>query len=202
MIQFNNGHSTVIGLTRSGKTYATQKSLLDYKNERRGVLFFNTQHETMPYYTKATGYTNMKELIASLKRGEKINYLPNTDIDIRQSELEYIINQLYKVQGLNIVLAVDEVHLYEKEALKALVRVATTGLRYGITGVWISQRPANIDNTLMTQSNQFIIFKTNMENGYMKRYGIPGEEIKEKLEGKKYNYCVYDFNELKGPFRV
>ncbi len=202
LINFKNGHSTVIGITRSGKTYATKKSL---EKVKEGVLFFNTQYEEMPTnFIKVNAYDDVKVIINALKANKKINYIPQLDSNIRDKELIYLIDNLYKRNSeKRIYLVVDEVHLYEKESLKALVKVATTGLRFGIYGIWISQRPANIDNTLMTQSNQFVIFATNMENSYFDRYGIPAEKIKEKLKaGGQFAYCIYDFMEVRGSYKV
>lgn len=203
LINFKSGHSTVIGITRSGKTYATMESL---KAVKEGVLFFNTQLEDLSSnFIKVTANDNIKILINALNNGKKINYSPSLDSRIREKELKYIIDNLYIRSKLDkkIYLVVDEVHLYEKESLKSLIQVATTGLRYNIFGVWISQRPANIDNTLMTQSNQFILFKTNMEGEYFKRYGIPADKIKDLLEkGGKFSYCTYDFIEVYGPYKV
>lgn len=200
LINFENGHSTIIGITRSGKTYATKKSL---EKVKEGVIFFNTQYEEMPSsFIKVNAKDDIKVIINALKANKKINYIPQLNGNIRDKELIYLVNSLYRRNSeKKIYLVVDEVHLYEKETLKALIKVATTGLRFGIYGIWISQRPANIDNTLMTQSNQFIIFKTNMESSYFDRYGIPSEEIKSRLK-ENYSYCIYDFIEVRGPYKV
>lgn len=201
MIDFQGGHTTVIGLTRSGKTYATKKSL---EKAGKAVLFFNTQHEDMPKsFVVADGDNHYEQLNRALKQMKKINFLPDTDTTIAQKQLAYLINKLYDGSKHDMILVVDEIHLFEKEALKNCIRVATTGLRFGITGVWISQRPANINNTLMTQSNQFVIFETNMESNYFKQYGIPHEDIRQRLEqGGKYSYCTYNFKDVKGPDKV
>lgn len=202
LINFSKGHSTVIGITRSGKTYATKKSLA---NVKEGVLFFNTQLEQMPNtFIKVSNNDSMAVIKKAIEKGRKINYLPSIDSEIRQKELVYIIQCLYTRNSTKkLYLVIDEVHLYEKEALKSLVQVATTGIRFGIHGIWISQRPANVDNTLMSQSNQFIIFKTNMESQYFDRYGIPSDIIKQKLEkAGEYSYCTYDFMNVEGAFKV
>lgn len=201
LVNFENGHSTVIGITRSGKTYATKKSL---EKVKEGVIFFNTQYEEMPSsFIKVNAKDDIRVIINALKANKKINYIPQLDSSIRDKELIHLVDSLYRRDSeKRIYLVVDEVHLYEKETLKALIKVATTGLRFGIHGIWISQRPANIDNTLMTQSNQFVIFKTNMESGYFDRYGIPAEQIREKLGDITYSYCIYDFMDLRGPYKV
>lgn len=204
VIDFTGGHTTVIGITRSGKTYATQKSLAA---QPKGVLFFNTQYEDLPGYTQANKQNDFKQLARAIQAGKKINYLPSTVQKEADVELAYLVSCCYDYRDnlLNGILAVDEVHLWNnhKRALKELIRVATTGLRFGITGVWISQRPALIDNTLMSQSNQFIIFDTNMEASYFKRYGIPHEDIQARIEqGGQYSFCRFDSKTVTGPVKV
>lgn len=201
LIDFSKGHSTVIGITRSGKTYATKESL---KKVKEGVLFFNTQLENMPdNFLKANKKTRIDVIIKALNKGLKVNYEPDTEQEVREKELEILIRAMYQKGLKKKYIVVDEVHLYKKEGLKSMIQVATTGLRFGIAGIWISQRPANIDNTLMTQSNQFIIFNTNMESEYFKRYGIPADEIKSRIEKKgAFSYCTYDFMQVEGAFKV
>lgn len=195
-----DGHTTTLGITRSGKTWATKKSL---KARKEGVIFFNTQHEDMPGFTEASRENTWQQVSGILNRGGKVNYKPAFDEDVRNKELCLLIDRIHNGTERNIIIAVDEVHLFDKTAQKAMIRVATTGLRFGIKGVWISQRPANIDNTLMTQSNQFVIFKLNMESAYLDRYRMPSDEIKRKIEsGGQYAYVVYDWESLKGPFKV
>ena len=198
----SQGHNTVVGMTRSGKTYAVKKSL---ERVKEGVLFFNTQLEEMPSnFMRVTANDNINVIKRALKNNYHINYEPTRDADIRGKELSFLVQALYE-RGTEkkVYFVVDEVHLFEKEPLKKLIEIATTGLRFGINGIWISQRPARIDNTLMTQSNQFVIFNVNMENGYFERYGIPYDAIKEKLnQGGQYSYCIYDFESIEGPFKV
>ncbi|HET6527340.1 MAG TPA: hypothetical protein VFG39_01180 [Balneolaceae bacterium] len=199
LIEFD-GHTTLMGITRSGKTYAAKKSLAA---QSCGVLFFNTQHEQMPGFTKADKSNTWEQIKALLDKGQKVAYFPAFEDELRDKELGYLIGKLHDGTEKNVIVAVDEVHLFGKQGQKDMIKVATTGLRFGVKGVWLSQRPANIDNTLMTQSNQFVIFKLNMEGAYLDRYRMPSEEIKNKIEqGGQYNYVVYDWDTLKGPFKA
>lgn len=201
MIDFTGGHTTVIGITRSGKTYATQKSLLA---QPLGVLFFNTQHEEMERFTLADKRNDFRQISKRINGGGKVDYRPDTMPEMAEKELSYIIDNLFLTRtDKPMILAVDEVHLYRQAGLKQCIRLATTGLRFGLTGVWISQRPANIDNTLMTQSHLFVIFDTNMEANYFKRYGIPQEDIQRRIRsGGQYSYCTYDWKTVMGPGKV
>jgi hypothetical protein len=202
LIDLKDGHTTVIGLTRSGKTVAVKESL---KGLSCGALFFNTQLETMPNgFIRADGTSTMGKIKAAIEKGYKVNFVPSTDLMVQQKQLECIIQCLYDGRSREMVLVVDEVHLFnDRDIKRQLIRVATTGLRFGIHGVWISQRPAKIENTLMTQSNKFVMFQLNMEFQYLKGHHIPGEEVAAILKkAGKYAYCEFDWREINGPFKV
>lgn len=203
LIPFDEGITTVVGRTRSGKTYGTMKSLAA---ERRGVLFFNTQWEDVPKgFVKADGKNTFDQIRETLRKGKKVNFLPSTVDSVRKAQLTFLINNFFDGSMDDFFFVVDEVHLYtdDKAAKAALVRLATTGVRFGKRGVWISQRGAKIDNTLMTQSTRFIFYETNMEGQYYKQYGIPHDDIASRIvAGGKYSYCVFDGKTVEGAYKV
>jgi len=194
----NNGHTTVIGRTQEGKTYTVNKIL---KNQNRGVLFFNTQLEELEGYIKIDKNTRFKIIYSLLKSGKKLNYFPSTRLNIQEQEIIFLINQLFENGHFNkenyIYFVIDEVHLFKKEGLEEICRIATGGIRYGIHGIFLSQRPANISNTLMSQSNEMLIFFCNMESQYFKNYDIPIEDILKNINNMgKYSFCAYDFKTI------
>lgn len=201
-IDFGAGHTTVVGMSRSGKTYAVKQSA---ERISGGVLFFNPQlEEVSSRWIEADGRSDTDAMIAALREGEKINFMPSRGTRWRQ--LQGIVKLLFasaEQSKLDVLLVLDECHLADKDALKDMVEVATTGLRWGIRAAFISQRPALIDNTLMNQSTQFVFFKTTLEKQYLERYGMPYDSIKEGLDrGGQYAYMTYDFHELRGPYKV
>jgi DNA helicase HerA-like ATPase len=201
MINFLDGHTTVIGRTRSGKTYTTKQIL---KNSKTGVLFFNVQHEKMPKeFINADGNNTFNQMNDLIKNGGKINFLPSLDTRIRNAQLVYLISEVYRHKGQKMILALDEVHLFkEKAVLNSIEQVMTTGLRWGLHCVAITQRPALIPNVIFTQSNQMVIFETNMEGDYLEKKGVPYEDVSKKIEnGGKYSYIVFDGKLVKGPFK-
>jgi DNA helicase HerA-like ATPase len=202
-IDFGNLHSCVIGVTGSGKTYGVVHSL---KRTKEPVLFFNTKHDDQVpknflIMSQDNSYIQLKR---ALVRGRKINYLPSRDERQRERELVNIIRFLFDASGFPVYLVVDEVHLYSRRsAYYKLMEVATTGRSYGIKAIWMSQRPANIDNNLMTQAERFIIFQCSLEHQYLKRYGFPVEQMEQLLkQGGKYSYLEFDLLHLAGPFKV
>jgi hypothetical protein len=195
MYKFREGHTIVLGLTQSGKTYAVKKILT---NSSEGVLFFNTQQEILEGFTKADKKTPFSIILKLLKLKRKINYMPDTRIKTQFIEINFLINQLFEngffTKLRPIFFVVDEAHLFEGESLDSITRIATSGIRWGINGIFISQRPANLNNTLMSQSSHMLIFKCNMESQYFKNYSIPIEEILTNIHNNgQYSFCEYDF---------
>jgi hypothetical protein len=202
LIDFGRGHTSVIGMTQSGKTTAVHRSAEAVK---QGVLFFNTQQiEVSDKWIDVTGKDDPKMLIRALRSGEKINFIPTRET--RWKQLKALIKIFFTASEsslMDIYIIVDEIHLADKESLKSCVELATTGIRWGLHAVFISQRPALIDNTIMNQSMLFVFLKTTLEKKYLESYGLPYEAIKDGLEaGGQYAYMTYDFHELKGAFKV
>jgi hypothetical protein len=169
----------------------------------KGVIFYNTNYEDMPDYVKIhKDNITFDMMLRLLHKGRKLNYMPGTYQEDKDKELRLIIKKLFEYGGFrekdSIILAVDEVHLYKaREVISELIRVATGGIRFGINGMWISQRPALIDNTLMSQSQGMIVFPCNMEEQYFRRYNIPYEQIENELDKKgKFSYAYYDFKNI------
>lgn len=197
----NEGHTVVLGMTRHGKTFATMQT---FKNVKEGVFFFNVQQEDTPKeYMKADKNVSFSQIDRVLKNGGKVNYIPSTDLEEMQKEIEVIIKGLYDGTKRNIYFIVDECHLIKKKSLEQLQRIATTGLRFGIKGVFCSQRGALIDNTLISQSTCFIWFYNNQQDqSYWRNYGVPIDELMGKIGGEKYLFCTYDGKEIKGAYQI
>jgi hypothetical protein len=193
-------HSTVLGITRHGKTYATIKSLAHIKNE--AVFFFNTGHEKVPggFTDVDPRYHEWEQVEYLLSKNKKINWIPSTRIDEMQKQVIYIIDKLYNGEKRNMRLVIDEVHLFQKESLKAIQRIATTGLRWGMRGVFISQRPAKVDNTLYSQSTNHVIFALgSADYQYLHGQGFPIDKLQEFVNGEKYVFVTYDQKDVSGP---
>lgn len=185
-----NEHYAVFGQTRSGKTTSTYTMLA---GQKKAVLFFNTQQIVIPGYVNIDKKITIKQLLRLMQTGKKCNYIP--DRETRQEELSALINTLYSLAGHNkidIYLVIDEIHLYEKRALKSAEEVATTGIRWGIHLIAISQRPAKVSNTILTQATSFLFFKLSiMERQYLESYRIPFDEVYNKIK-EQYQFVIFD----------
>lgn len=180
----------IVGTTKHGKSYFAKKTLLE---QRPGVLYFNTLNDNvdMQGYTLADGKNSMEQLYISLCKGEKINFMPNLLRVGREAQLEYMFSWLLKHKNTEYLFALDEVHLFEgNKNIDSLLReISQTGRHFGITPVWITQRPQQLPRPCMTQSNQVIFFNLNFEDSWLQQYGIKSEQLKQQIKGRKYYYC-------------
>ena len=195
-----NEHYAVFGQTRSGKTTSTYSML---HKQKKAVLFFNTQQIIIPGYITVDKKLTTKSLLRLIQNGKKINYIP--DRETRQYELPALVNLLYGFAGshkIDLYFVIDEIHLYEKKALKAAEEVATTGIRWGIHLIAISQRPAKVSNTILTQCTSFIFFKISiMERQYLESYRIPFDDVYNKLQAP-YQFVIFDSYTVSDPKKI
>lgn len=208
MIRFERGHTCIVGMTGTGKTYAARKALEKWHG---GVLFVNTMHGDKPRgFMAADGKSNLVTVLSALDAGDKISFNPSRDANLRELQLKVIINVLESEKRKDILIAVDEIHLYRKDAEKALISVATTGRQWGLTLVSITQRLAKLNNDIMTQSPQKVIFSLENEEQYCARYGIPYPEIERRNYAKSppkeaepsHGFCIYYAGQVDGAYMV
>lgn len=196
-------HTSAVGTTGTGKTYAMNRLIL---RESLGSLYFNTNLVKLAAgWTRADKSNSFQQIVKAIKEGKKINYLP--DRMIRDKELIHLIDKFF-MAGFNenkpFIFAVDECHLYKKDADRKLVEVATAGRTFGFIGTFISQRPAEMNYTLLSQSNLFYMFDVNdFEVEYLKKKGFPVDTIKSEIARLgQFSYCVYDGRNAVGHSKV
>jgi hypothetical protein len=196
-------HATVLGITQNGKTFASLKSMVRVKD--RAGIFFNVQDVSVPngFVDVRVKENDWEQVERLLEQKRKINWIPSTNPDEMQKEVVFLINKLYNGKVRNVIVAIDEVHLLEKQSLKACIRLATTGIRWGLYGVFISQRPAKVDNTLYSQSTKHVLFAlSNVDYKYLENQSFPSDDIKEVVKGQKYVFAVYDQREVTGAYTI
>ena len=201
---FVNEHVFCCGRTRSGKTTWARAYAARWPGP---VLFVNTQEERMPRgWTSAGPEHSIRVLVRALRAGDRVDYVPSAEDVTARAELGCLVDLLFRRAPWSppVLLAVDETHVYAPQSPtpSPLHRIARRGLRWGIVGLWISQRPANVSKDLVTQCARHIIFQTSWEGGYFSDHGIPAEEVSRLLSaGGDYSYVVWDGAQLTGPFR-
>ena len=203
---FKGKHTFVCGMTQSGKTTFVMNQL---KKSKCPVFFFNPQRVDLgSEYIRVNIKTAIwQHVLRALRRGEKIDFVPQLEDATASKELEFLVNRLFEAgftKDKPVIVAIDEAHMVSdyKEGKRALRKVANRGLTYGVHAVFISQRPANVEYTILTQSDQHVIFKTGYEREYFTRKGLDYAEIKNKIQAKgDHAYVVWNGYELSGAYR-
>jgi DNA segregation ATPase FtsK/SpoIIIE-like protein len=205
-----NKHMAIVGITGSGKTTFAEWM---YKNTTGLAIFFNTQLE---YKVEAVSdvvvynINGFKDAFNKENDGHriyhKICFNPDEDEDKALEQLHQLITILFRL-GYQINknadtpkvwchLFIDEIHEFSSQLLKDKIvdRVWKRGRRYGIVGIAISQRPAEVSHSILANCPTHVIFKTGQyELPYYQRYHIPifkDEDAQRHLQ-KKYCFIVF-----------
>ena len=201
MIEFEK-HVFITGITDSGKTTFAAK----YYESNDGLnIFFNVQEEYAVEEVSDVIVTNQEELEEAIEEGYKhICYNPElAGMDIQVEDIGTVIRMLFaigtyakrKEKGrpeIWCTVYIDEVQEFgEKQGHPIIHRLWKRGKGYGIRAVGISQRPADVSHTILTQSQDHVIFYVGgYEHPYFRNYHIPIEEHISHLE-KDCNFVIW-----------
>lgn len=207
MIEFEK-HVFVTGITGSGKTTFTAK----YFEANDGLnIFFNVQEEYVVEEHADIVVTTQDELIEAIEEGHThICFNPElAGQDISIGDIGATIRMLFAYGALAkqeekgrpeiwCTVYIDEVQEYgEKQGHPIIHRLWKRGLGYGIRAVGISQRPADVSHTILTQSLEHVIYYVGgYEHPYFTKYNIPIEEHMEHLEYESYRFVIWDGHEI------
>lgn len=195
-------HTAVLGASGFGKTYATLKSLAGTK---KGVFFFNFQQESVPRgFTTVKGTDDAGQVKELVEAGGKVNFIPNRGRTEASKQLKAVVDLFLKDEQMhNVFIAVDEVHLYDRTGIDAMMQVATAGRRWGVFLIAITQRPANMDNNILTQSQHVVSFnlKEN-DRKYLQNNSFPVDEMMKRINNEKYKFVIYDGMNVEGAFII
>jgi hypothetical protein len=152
------------------------------KSDKRLNFLFNESPELLAYeYMEHLSKVLMHSSSLQLNKGVKIidfSEVPSDVLPLMVSlvgRIVFSIQQWIKKENRHpIALFCDEAHLYlpgktrnslEDAGLQNFERIAKEGRKYGIGLVVISQRPAEVNRTILSQSNNFVAMRlTNAED--------------------------------------
>ncbi len=206
MIEFD-AHVIVVGKTQSGKTVFVSK----YFEENEGInIFFNTNEIYAVEKVADHIITTVQELIDILNELEtndvRICFNPQeAGEDITIQQLASVINMCFAIGAIAkrqakgnapmwCTIIIDEVQTWgEKAGHPVIHKLWKRGWSYGIRAVGISQRPADVSHTILTQSYYHVIFYVGeYDHPYFRKYDIPIEEHMEHIEFKSYRFVIWD----------
>lgn len=196
-------HISIIGRTNTGKTTVAKKL---HDNTDKISVFFNTQDEDVQ------GHETKKWDVHDLKEHKKINFISHHSNDIATIQLNEIVQDLRKIteslgdrsRKTRFVVFVDEAHEIAPNNVTGtpLHFVFKRGHRYGITGVSITQRPAELDLGIVSQADLHVIFDVNdFESQYFKKKNIPIEQVRDQLVDT-HNFTIYDNRSFTGIYTL
>lgn len=166
----------------NGKMTRFIQRLESKKSDKRLNFLFNESEEVLSYdYMEQLCKVLMHSSSLQAKRGVKIidfSEVPSDVLPLMVSlvgRLVFSIQQWIEKENRHpIALLCDEAHLYlpektggsiEDAGLENFERIAKEGRKYGVSLVVISQRPAEVNRTILSQSNNFIAMRlTNAED--------------------------------------
>jgi uncharacterized protein len=142
-------------------------------DDRRYGFMFKPVASAMSYDWLAS---QVLEFIGDPKSGIKIVDFSEVPSDILPIVTGTFARLLYDVQfwmdGKNrtpFAFVCDEAHLYlptkedadsvEKQALATFERIAKEGRKYGVAIICVSQRPADVSKTILSQCNNFLVLR-------------------------------------------
>jgi len=192
------GHRCFFGKTSTGKT--TLAKYIFWNESGKGI-FYNTQLERVKGDVVKPAIQFQPHDIIDY---DKIVLTPSVSIPQQERELNFIQSVLFRIgQQLQdaranpfINLYVDEAHIYsgKQSPDDPLQKIARQGLGHGVILNAISQRPADLNHTIITQSDVFYLFNVNdWELPYFDRYGIPVTDNLDWLR-RPYHFIKYTSN--------
>jgi hypothetical protein len=152
------------------------------KNDKRLNFLFNETDDVLKYdYIDFIAKTLLHSSSLQNKKGVKIINFSEVPSDILPLMVSLVARLLFSIQQWipkedrhPLSFFCDEAHLYLPEKTKSSIelaglenfeRIAKEGRKYGIGLVVISQRPAEVNRTILSQSNNFIAMRlTNAED--------------------------------------
>jgi hypothetical protein len=166
----------------NGKLIRFIQRLESKKNDKRLNFLFNEDKAVLAYdYMDKLCKTLMHS--SSLQDGKGIKIIDFSEVpsDVLPLMVSLVGRLVFSIQQWimkedrhPIALFCDEAHLYlpektgssvEDAGLQNFERIAKEGRKYGISLVVISQRPAEVNKTILSQSNNFIAMRlTNAED--------------------------------------
>lgn len=200
------GHLFIAGMTRSGKTYFALQIMAAWPGP---VLFFNPQGEKVGAMIHADGKVSTSVIVKALRQGKKISYVPDIENQkVAMAELALLVGSVVGSMwpGRGLLFVVDECQDFAPQGKtdSPVYMIARRGLRWGITGCFIAQSPADVAKVVCRQAeNHYIFHVDDYDRAYYSRYHIPGEDIEQRIAaGGPYSFCLWSQGVVEGPLKV
>ena len=195
-------HLVIVGSTDSGKS--TFAEYLFAKTPHKAIFYDQQDERTIGTLLQDENEVKIPFTPAILARYNKILIYSHFRHEDKVKEIESIVNNLmligkhYPPRRIWCNLFVTEAHelANKMDRDSPLNKIATKGIRYGISLIADTQRPSQISHTILTQAPNHIIFKlSDYEYPYFRDYKIPIDEFGEHIK-KPYHFVLYKDGEI------
>jgi hypothetical protein len=204
-------HASIVGITGSGKTVLAAKL---FTEQPTLCIFINTNAEIFPERNAQVIIHDVDGFKKAWNdyHARKICYSPTASEDIKTEDVEELVSLLFQVgKAINkesreptiwCTLFIDEIQEYSSKFKKStkIDGIFKRGRRFGIVGVAISQRPAEISHTILVNCHEHIIFQVSQyETEYFSTYHIPVFDVPEADAWVKrsFHYLIWNGVEFK-----
>lgn len=147
----------IVGTSGSGKTYLAIYILMNLKTKYKIIIDPSSEYEIPGFAIVEINPYNYKEMLKNfhLILKQHPNIVVQFDfltIEQQKEIVNYIAGLLFHIR--NVALLIDEAHLYadRHRPVPNLVLIATTGRKYGIHPIFITQRPQLLNSTIRSQT--------------------------------------------------
>lgn len=185
-------------MTRSGKSYyAAQQG----RRHAGPLLVIDPQDSPCWPWPRANGANRAADIIDQARHGGVV-YVPDWRDKLGRAEVTYLLAEVMEYAkangggagpaGRQWLVICDEAHAYAAEGGPAggLHLIARRGLRWGVRGLFVSQRPADVAKAVASQAPRHVIFEPGPFGGpYLERYGIPADEVRRLLDAGRQKYA-------------
>lgn len=191
-------HECVTGMTRSGKSYYAAR----LGRRHAGPLLVIDPQDTPGWpWPRATGANVAADVIDQARNGGVV-YVPDWNDKHGRAEVTYLLAEVMeyaKAHGAGAgrgnhawLVICDEAHIYAPEGGPpgGLHLLARRGLRWGVSAMFVSQRPADVAKAVISQAARHVIFEPGPFGGpYFEKYGIPADEVRRLLDEGRQKYA-------------
>jgi len=190
---YNARHILIIGATGSGKTYFATR----YARRLPFFVFVNTQEEHEVSRVSDAVCYSVDEMKRDISEGAtRIEFIPSENTSKAVLQLKEIRSYLFEVGNIIqkrwCTIFIDEADIYAPKSGGDIDNFFKRGRKRGIQAVAITQRPASLSHSVITQCDLQVVFAFNpYEMLYFDHYKIPVKDHSDWIE-KRYHYLLID----------
>jgi hypothetical protein len=168
-------HKIFIGMTDAGKTFEAKKQMLA---SSKGVLFVNyVEKERSRGFEQVSKRTDIDLIKTMLNNGRKVQY------NCGRKTFNQEVKALYDIfeEHENFIFCIDEVHLLNDKVKEEIANLWKTGKHNNISAWGLTQRPTELERSMVTQSKEMYVFMTVREDGFFNYYKIPLNSLPQEV---------------------